>query len=78
MHARQCVAEPALSQHSSDDYEQDAHRRATQHQQFWSDEPLTPWQEFILCRELDCSRRSLRLELIEIVGPLLHHGSTLI
>ena len=49
---RQGVAEPALSQHSPDEYE-----RAAQHQQFWSDEPLTQWQEFILCRELDCSRR---------------------
>lgn len=51
MHARQCVAEPALSQHSPDDQRQDAQR-----QQFWPDEPLTEWQEFILCRELDCSR----------------------
>ena len=57
MHTRQGVAEPALSQDSADDYEQDAERRAAQHQQFWSDEPLTTWQEFILCRELDCSRR---------------------
>jgi hypothetical protein len=57
MHTRQGVAEPALSQHSPDDYEQDAERRAAQHQQFWSDEPLTQWQEFILCRELDCRRR---------------------
>jgi hypothetical protein len=55
MHTRQGVAEPALSQHSPDDYEQDAQRRAAQHQQFWSDQPLTRWQEFILCRELDCS-----------------------
>jgi len=54
MHTRQGVAEPALSQHSPDDYQQDAERRAAQHQQFWSDEPLTQWQEFILCRELDC------------------------
>lgn len=57
MHTRQGVAELALSQHSPDDYEQDAPRRAAQHRQFWSDEPLTEWQEFILCRELDCRRR---------------------
>jgi hypothetical protein len=57
MHSRQAAAEPALSQRSPDDYELDAQRRAAQHQQFWSDEPLTHWQEFILCCELDCSRQ---------------------
>jgi hypothetical protein len=58
MHTRQgVVAEPALFQHSPDNYEQDAHDRAAMHQQFWSGEPLTDWQEFILCRELDCTGR---------------------
>jgi len=57
MHTRQGVAEPALFQHSPDNYEQDAQSRAARHHQFWSGEPLTDWQEFILCRELDCGRR---------------------
>ena len=52
MHTRQGVAEPALSQDSVDNHKLDAQRK-----QFWSDEPLTPWQEFVLCRELDCGRR---------------------
>ena len=47
MHTRQGVAKPALSQHNPN-----------QQKQFWSDEPLTPRQEFILCRELDCSPSS--------------------
>lgn len=58
MHTRQGVAEPALSQDSArpnpSNYEQDALRREQLHQSFWSEEPLTPWQELILCRELNC------------------------
>ncbi|MCU1223613.1 MAG: hypothetical protein JWQ42_1706 [Edaphobacter sp.] len=69
MHTRQGVAEPALSQHSRDDYEQDAQRRAARHQQFWSEEPLTPRQEFILCRELDCGRRYPDVQPMETREP---------
>lgn len=58
---RQGVARPAPLQHtptnSPDNYEQDAQRRQATHTGFWSEEPLTDWQEFILCRELDCSRK---------------------
>lgn len=52
MHTRQGVAEPALSQHRPDD-----HKLDVQQKQFWSDEPLTLWQEFVLRRELDCSSK---------------------
>lgn len=37
-----------------DAYEQDAERRFAIHAGFWDREPLTVWQEFILCRELNC------------------------
>lgn len=59
LNTRQGVARPAPLQHTPDNipdnYEQDALRRQAVHSGFWSDEPLTPWQEFILCRELRCS-----------------------
>jgi hypothetical protein len=59
--ARQGAARPAPSQLTQpDQYEQDALRRQALHQGFWSDEPLTPWQEFVLCRELNCSGREER------------------
>jgi hypothetical protein len=73
MHSRQRVAKPARFKHiphtTSDldpreasstargAYEQDAERRQAAHTGFWDREPLTDWQEFLLCRELDCSRR---------------------
>lgn len=38
-----------------DAYEEDAAHRCAVHAGFWDREPLTAWQEFILCRELDCS-----------------------
>lgn len=37
-------------------YEQDAERRRAVHAGFWDHEPLTAWQEFILCRELNCAK----------------------
>jgi hypothetical protein len=55
---RQGVARPAPLQNNPDEnYEQDAQRRHAVHDGFWSQEPLTDWQEFILCRELNCGRR---------------------
>jgi hypothetical protein len=57
MHTRQGVARPALFQHTQpDNYEQDALRRQAVHTSFWSQEPLTAWQELLLCRELNCGR----------------------
>lgn len=58
---RQGGARPAPSQNTHPDpYEQDALRREALHQDFWSEEPLTAWQEFILCRELRCSKAGTR------------------
>jgi hypothetical protein len=61
MHSRQRVAAPARFKHiphnTPETYTEDADRRAATHAGFWSQEPLTEWQEFILCRELDCSRK---------------------
>jgi hypothetical protein len=37
-------------------YEQDASHRRAVHAGFWDGEPLTAWQEFILCRELNCAK----------------------
>lgn len=54
MHTRQGVANPALLQNSasfsspSDNYEQDALRRAALHDELWQGEPLTSWQRFML------------------------------
>jgi len=59
---RQGVARPAPLQHtptnSPDNYEQDAQRREALHRSSWSDEPLTSWQTYILCRELRCGVRA--------------------
>jgi hypothetical protein len=57
---RQGGARPALFQHTQPNYEQDALRRQTLHQGFWSEEPLTEWQEFLLCRELNCGKAVTR------------------
>lgn len=57
LNTRQGVARPAPLQDTPDNYIEDAQRRQAVHDGFWSQEPLTDWQEFILCRELDCSRR---------------------